>query len=87
MITGSGLAPATFATLRLIQRLNGACGQVIRELSMARYGAQIHELRKAGYLITKELCTRHPHVRKAWLYELMAVPQGDELVLNVGTGR
>ena len=86
---GSGLPPATLATLRLLQRFSGACGQdFIRELSMARYGAQIHELRKLGYVIHKELCDRHPHIRKAWLYTLVGVPQPDGQVrLEVGTGR
>lgn len=72
------LAPATKATLNLLEVHDGACGQdFIRYLSMARYGAQIYELRKLGYVISKELCERHPHVRKAWLYQVVAYPEAN----------
>ena len=82
---------STANVLALIRRLDGACSRDFQsELGMARYGARVLELRKAGYLIERSLCKKqgHNHQNRVEVYRVMAEPNAEgQLVMSVGTGR
>lgn len=74
--------------LRLMQNNAGACGRDFTEESIARYSARIAELRAEGYIVQRELCTRHAHNHRMFLYRVTGIPEASgQVALSVGTGR
>lgn len=79
---------SSLQVLRLMQKNSGACGRDFTDEGIGRYGARISDLRADGYVIQRELCTRHAHNHRMWLYRVTGIPQDDgQVALAVGTGR
>lgn len=52
------------------------CGSEFYEAYIPRFSAHIHQLRRAGYVISKRHCDidAHRHEGSGWLYSLEALP-------------
>lgn len=70
------MKPTTEKALELVSRSIGACPQSFLEAGVGvRYGARLHELRQAGYVIErKPRCDIHSHPRATESYHLYARP-------------
>ena len=81
---------STANVLHLIRRSEaGACGRDFMEHNIARYGARVLELRKAGYLIERSLCRKpgHNHQNRVEVYRLLAAPDSEGQLSMAVSGR
>lgn len=62
--------------LYMLWESDEVCGSRFYRAYIPRFSAQIHRLRRAGYVITKRPCDieAHDHEGTGWLYRLEALP-------------
>lgn len=61
--------------LRLLMLKDECCGAADFYASyIPRYSAHIYTLRRQGYVITRDRCTRHNHTNPQYTYKLVALP-------------
>jgi len=62
--------------LAMLRDAREVCGSTFYSAYLPRFSVQVHQLRRAGYVISKSPCdlARHDHEGTQWLYRLEAVP-------------